>query len=501
MDKNPVLVYDSKKEDHGANVNSNDSKTTSVDYAIVPDIKLESTGVFISDSRESSIDISLGKDNRKTSQASPGAGMTHVKGAQTGKKRNDQEVSGKKITSGSKTSDRSDSDSSESGDEKSNSESAKVASPQTATKDASYSGSGGSVSTEVKHLELETQKPQTIQIRIQTNSRSKTPEPSEPGTADIYIETKETFFKTANDPPLITTETKQKSDNEHSENTGDIVVSQTHDSTRNAEEESAKKLDNLLKTTLQTTNGDPKGKSGTTESANDPKSHDEKTPTKISIVTSKELIELQNKEECSNSDSSNSSDDEDDGKSATKSGESDSDKDDTLWTLEDEAKVLAKFPSMSDKDKNMYMKFFHFADQENRGYMSIHNFQKSLRAMGIYRSDDFIVKMFLDVNSTLDGRLTLEQYMTEMAKKNRRDITKDDLLGCYRHVDKDNDGLLSADDIRQMMDEANARFLDITITDMIAREDMDKDGKLDYKDFVRVCGFQDIAYRHTVQSP
>merc|ERR1712223_868044 len=74
----------------------------------------------------------------------------------------------------------------------------------------------------------------------------------------------------------------------------------------------------------------------------------------------------------------------------------------------------------------------------------------------------------------------------QMLSKQQRNYTQDSLRDAFRIFDKDDDGLISVDELRHIMLSFGEKMTEKELDEMIAEANCDKDGHIDYEEFVLV---------------
>ena len=68
----------------------------------------------------------------------------------------------------------------------------------------------------------------------------------------------------------------------------------------------------------------------------------------------------------------------------------------------------------------------------------------------------------------------------------RRTFTEDDLKEAFKVFDKDNDGYISAAELRHVLTNIGEKLSDEEVDEMIREADIDGDGQINYEEFVKM---------------
>ena len=77
--------------------------------------------------------------------------------------------------------------------------------------------------------------------------------------------------------------------------------------------------------------------------------------------------------------------------------------------------------------------------------------------------------------------------MMPAASKNERDENgEEEMLEAFQVFDADGNGMISADELRQIMANLGEKLTQEEVEDMVKEADIDGDGQINYEEFVRM---------------
>jgi Ca2+-binding EF-hand superfamily protein len=76
--------------------------------------------------------------------------------------------------------------------------------------------------------------------------------------------------------------------------------------------------------------------------------------------------------------------------------------------------------------------------------------------------------------------------MMPHAARNDGGNAEEEMLEAFQIFDQDGDGNISADELRQIMENLGERLTDEEVEDMVKEADTDGDGEINYKEFCRM---------------
>ncbi|KAG5574171.1 hypothetical protein H5410_063937 [Solanum commersonii] len=95
---------------------------------------------------------------------------------------------------------------------------------------------------------------------------------------------------------------------------------------------------------------------------------------------------------------------------------------------------------------------------------------------------DMINEVDADGNETID----LPEFLNLMARKMKDTDSEEELKEAFRVFDKDQNGFISAAELRHVMTNLGEKLTDEEVDEMIREADVDGDGQINYDEFVKV---------------
>merc|ERR1719284_2299860 len=96
--------------------------------------------------------------------------------------------------------------------------------------------------------------------------------------------------------------------------------------------------------------------------------------------------------------------------------------------------------------------------------------------------------MIQDVDAAEDvqGRIDFPDFLSLMARKMKDTDTEEELIEAFKVFDRDEDGFISAGELRSSMMNLGEKLTDAEVDEMIREADMDGDGQINYDEFVKM---------------
>ena len=98
--------------------------------------------------------------------------------------------------------------------------------------------------------------------------------------------------------------------------------------------------------------------------------------------------------------------------------------------------------------------------------------------------EDELTDMIKEVENTL--QINENAFINLMAKKLKSSDTEEELIEAFKVFDRDGNGLISPGELKHVMTNLGEKMTDEEIELMIEEADQDKDGLVNYQDFVKM---------------
>ncbi|KAK8556770.1 hypothetical protein V6N13_064774 [Hibiscus sabdariffa] len=158
---------------------------------------------------------------------------------------------------------------------------------------------------------------------------------------------------------------------------------------------------------------------------------------------------------------------------------------------------LYRGPSRKDKPKGRHhglsqqkrqeiKEAFELFDTDGSGTIDAKELNVAMRALGFEMTEEQINQMIADVDKDGSGAIDFDEFVHMMTTKIGERDTKEELMKAFRIIDHDNNGKISAEDVKRIAKELGEHFSDKDIQDMIEEADRDHDGEVGIEEFMRM---------------
>ena len=135
---------------------------------------------------------------------------------------------------------------------------------------------------------------------------------------------------------------------------------------------------------------------------------------------------------------------------------------------------------------NEYREAFDMFDKDGSGTISSNEIIKIMKNYGNPMSKQEVEQMIAEIDTSGDGELDFEEFVTLMEKHVQIvDENEEDLvLRAFKSFDKDNDGKITNYEFRYILTQLGDKFTEDECNSLFKECDLDNDGVLAYQDFI-----------------
>ncbi|WAQ95014.1 CALL5-like protein [Mya arenaria] len=161
-------------------------------------------------------------------------------------------------------------------------------------------------------------------------------------------------------------------------------------------------------------------------------------------------------------------------------------------TDEEVEEIVSKYKSIDEKDLKKYLDFFWSVDEYKFGAFTVHQLAYRLGCSGHRLTNQQIARMFSDLDQDNDMLVSLDEFLTDMAKPKRQTLSKSELKVWFDRFDTDHDGYVTRKDIMETVESLGAYMLTPHLDEFMKH---DRSGNMERLDFEEFC----FAYKMSPQ--
>nr|CAH7744802.1 unnamed protein product [Callosobruchus chinensis] len=133
-------------------------------------------------------------------------------------------------------------------------------------------------------------------------------------------------------------------------------------------------------------------------------------------------------------------------------------------------------------------------DKDEDGTITVAELGVVMRSLGQRPTETELRDMVNQVDSDGNGTIEFNEFLQMMSKKMKDADGEEELREAFRYeycirfevFDKNNDGLISSNELRHVMTSLGERLSEEEVDDMIKEADLDGDGQVNYEEFVTI---------------
>jgi calmodulin len=108
-----------------------------------------------------------------------------------------------------------------------------------------------------------------------------------------------------------------------------------------------------------------------------------------------------------------------------------------------------------------------------------------MRSLGLNPTNKEITDLIAEVDKNGNQRLDFQEFVTFMSKHWHERDQEAELREAFRLFDRDNSGYITINELKQVMLNMGEKLNQEELEDMMREADVNRDGKLDYQEFVQ----------------
>merc|ERR1711971_62500 len=134
-----------------------------------------------------------------------------------------------------------------------------------------------------------------------------------------------------------------------------------------------------------------------------------------------------------------------------------------------------------------FKEVFSLIDKNADGAITIKELGSAMRSMGQSPTDEELQEMIKEVDSNGNGTIEFSEFLSKMAGKMAfSPISEKEIYDAFRVFDKDGNGFISPAELRYVMSKMGQVITDDEVDQMIQEADLDGDGQVNYREFVKM---------------
>jgi len=133
-----------------------------------------------------------------------------------------------------------------------------------------------------------------------------------------------------------------------------------------------------------------------------------------------------------------------------------------------------------------YKQCFNLFDKDGDGVITAIELGTVLSSLGQDLSEDALDKIIQEYDCDEDGCLSFIEFIKFMEKRQQVQNDEDELLQAFQVFDLNKDGVITVDELKEVLGKVGEIMTTEEIEDMVKMADKDGDGVINYEEFVKM---------------
>ncbi|KAG8761361.1 hypothetical protein FRC14_004766 [Serendipita sp. 396] len=127
---------------------------------------------------------------------------------------------------------------------------------------------------------------------------------------------------------------------------------------------------------------------------------------------------------------------------------------------------------------------FSLFDKDGDGKITTQELGEVMRSLGHNPTQRELLAMIAESDTNGNGTIEYSEFLDMMARQKKDD--EEDLMDVFKIFDRDRDGYISGSELKHVMLHLGDQMSDQEVDDLIWEADTDRDGRISYKEFVKM---------------
>ncbi|TYI61377.1 hypothetical protein E1A91_D10G168800v1 [Gossypium mustelinum] len=141
---------------------------------------------------------------------------------------------------------------------------------------------------------------------------------------------------------------------------------------------------------------------------------------------------------------------------------------------------------LSEEQIVEFKEAFCLFDKDGNGCVTVEELAMVIGSLDRYPTEEELHDMITEFDADGDGAVEFAEFFNLMAKKMKETDAEEELQEAFKVFDKDQNGYISANELRHVMINLGEKLSDEEVEQMIKEADLDGDGQVNCDDFVKM---------------
>ncbi|XP_066336426.1 calmodulin-like isoform X2 [Miscanthus floridulus] len=144
--------------------------------------------------------------------------------------------------------------------------------------------------------------------------------------------------------------------------------------------------------------------------------------------------------------------------------------------------------TLTKKQIEEFREAFSLFDKDGDGTITTKELGTVMRSLGQSPTEEELQGMVDEVDADGSGAIDFQEFLTLLARQMREanGADEDELREAFRVFDQDQNGFISRDELRHVLQNLGEKLSDEELAEMLREADSDGDGQINYTEFAKV---------------
>ena len=142
---------------------------------------------------------------------------------------------------------------------------------------------------------------------------------------------------------------------------------------------------------------------------------------------------------------------------------------------------------LTNEQMSEFKRAFSFLDKDGDGFITSTELEAGIRSLSLDLTEADLRNIMDVVDADGNGSVDFREFLVTMT--NERDENQE-IREAFKVLDRDNDGFISAEELKTAMIRLGERGSDEEVEEMIREADTDMDGQVSYQEFVQMMSIK-----------
>jgi len=149
-------------------------------------------------------------------------------------------------------------------------------------------------------------------------------------------------------------------------------------------------------------------------------------------------------------------------------------------------KAVTMADQLTEEQVAEFKEAFSLFDKDGDGTITTRELGTVMRSLGQNPTEAELQDMINEVDADGNNQIDFAEFLTMMARKMKDTDSEEEIREAFKVFDRDNNGFISAAELRHVMTSIGEKLTDDEVDEMIREADQDGDGRIDYNEFVQL---------------